>query len=62
MSGRFTNSGRFIYGAYKRRDRAEQVLEDMYAEGDASPGEDIKIETVKNHRGKVSFYAITLGD
>lgn len=62
MSGRFTNSGRFIYGIYKTRDRAEQSLEDMFAEGDASPGEDIKIEAVKDHRRRISFYAITLGD
>lgn len=57
---RFTNSGRFIYSAHKTMERANDVLEDMYATGDALPGEDVKIETVRDHRGKVKFYAITV--
>ena len=60
MSGRFTNSGRFIYAAYKTAERAHDALEDMYSTGDALPGEDIKIETVRDHHQRVKFYAITL--
>ncbi len=56
---RFTASGGFIYaGPYKSRDKAEAVLEDMYATGDALPGEGIYIETIKDHRKHVKGYAI----
>ena len=56
---RFTASGGFIYaGPYKKRERAESVLEDMYATGDALPGEGIHIEAVKDHRSRVVGYAI----
>lgn len=57
---RFTNSGRFIYAAYKSLERANEELEDMYATGDALPGEGIKIEAVRDHRGHVKCYAITM--
>ncbi len=56
---RFTASGGFIYaGPYKSRDRANEVLEDMYATGDALPGEGIHIETVRDHHNRVKGYAI----
>jgi hypothetical protein len=56
---RITASGGFIYaGPYKSRDKAESVLEDMYATGDALPGEGIHIETIKDHRKHVKGYVI----
>ena len=56
---RITKSGGFIYaGPYKKRERAESVLEDMYATGDALPGEGIHIEVVKDHHSRVVGYAI----
>ncbi len=58
MTSRFTNNG-FIYaGPYKSRDKAEEVLFDMYATGDALPGEGIKIETIRDHHKRVVGYAI----
>lgn len=56
---RFTGS-RFVYAFYKTRERAEESLEDSYAEGDVSPGDDPRIERRVDHRGRVVGYAITL--
>jgi len=56
---RFTNSGRFIYAVAKTPVRIQAILEDMYATGEAMPCE-IKIEVVRDHRGRVKFHAITL--
>jgi hypothetical protein len=56
---RLAPSGGFIYaGPYRKRQRAEDVLEDMYATGDALPGEGIHIEQIKDHRARVVGYAI----
>lgn len=56
---RFRPNGGFIYaGPYKQRQRAEDVLEDMYATGDALPGEGVHIEQIKDHRNRVVGYAI----
>lgn len=57
---RFTNSGRFIYAYYRTAERAYEELEDMYSTGDALPGEDIKVESIRDHRGLVKGYAITM--
>lgn len=57
---RFTSSGRFIYATAKSRDRAEAILEDMFATGDVFQSEDPRIEQLKDHRGKVKGYAVTL--
>jgi len=59
MVSRTTNSGRFIYAAYKTMQRLNDRLEDMYAEGELSPCE-VEVETVRDHRGKVSCYAVTI--
>lgn len=56
---RFTASGGFIYaGPYKKRDKAEAVLEDMYATGDALPGEGTHIERLTDHHNRVTGYAV----
>jgi hypothetical protein len=56
---RFTATGGFIYaGPYKSRDKANEVLEDMYATGDALMGEGIHIEMIKDHRKRLVGYAI----
>lgn len=51
--------GRFIYARYKTLDRLHHCLEDMYAEGEMSPCE-AEVETIRDHRGRVQFYAITI--
>jgi hypothetical protein len=57
---RITKTGRFIYaGPYRTREKADDVLEDMYASGDARPGEGIKVEPVPGLDGRTR-YAITL--
>lgn len=56
---RITPGGGFIYaGPYRERSKAEAVLEDMYATGDALPGERIHIERLTDHRGKLRGYAV----
>ena len=56
---RFTASGGFIYaGPYKSKTKAEDVLEDMYATGDALPGEGIHIERLTDHHKRLVGYAI----
>jgi hypothetical protein len=56
---RLAPSGGFIYaGPYKKRDKAEWVLEDMYATGDALPGEGIHIEVIKDHHSRVVGYVV----
>ncbi len=56
---RIRPNGGFIYaGLYKKRDRAESVLEDMYATGDALPGEGVYIEQIRDHHQRVVGYAI----
>lgn len=57
---RFTNTGRFIYATAKTRDRAESILEDMFADGDVTRGEDPRIERLTDHHGHVKGYAVTL--
>ncbi len=51
--------GRFIYARYKSMQRLNDCLEDMYAEGEMSPCE-AEVETIKDHRGRVLFYAVTI--
>jgi len=59
MTSRITQSGGFIYaGPYRQRSKAEDVLFDMYATGDALPGEGIHIEQIKDHHSRVVGYAI----
>lgn len=59
MVSRITKSGGFIYaGPYKKRSKADDVLEDMYATGDALPGEGTHIERLDDHHGRLVGYAI----
>lgn len=56
---RITASGCFIYaGPYRKLAKANDVLEDMYATGDALPGEGIHIERISDHHGKLVGYAV----
>lgn len=59
MSGRTSPKGRFIYAAYKTLARLNDRLDDMIAEGEMSPCE-AEVETIRDHRGRVQFYAITI--
>jgi len=61
MASRFINDGRFIYaGPYRQRDKAESVLEDMFATGDVFISEKPDIERLNDHRGKLIGYVVTL--
>lgn len=51
---------RFNYFTSKSRERCEQVLEDSFASGDIFPGERPEISPLRDHRGKVTGYALTL--
>ncbi|MER9685896.1 hypothetical protein [Mesorhizobium sp. M0139] len=57
---RYTKTGRFIYAAAKTRARAEAIIEDMFADGEVSQGEDPQIERLTDHHGKVTGYAVSL--
>jgi len=59
MHSRTTPSGRFIYAAYKTMERLNDRVEDMIAEGEISPSE-YRVETIRDHRGRVDFYAVTI--
>jgi hypothetical protein len=41
---------RFIVGTFRTRERAEEVLEDMFANGEISEGEKPRIEPTTTHR------------
>ena len=51
---------RFNYFTSKSRARCEAVLEDAFATGDIFPSEDPRITALKDHRGRVVGYALTL--
>jgi len=51
---------RFTYATRKTRIALELLLEDCFASGDIFPGEDPRIEAVRDHRGRVTHYALTL--
>ena len=51
---------RYRWSSHKTRERAEQSLEDDYADGAVSAGERPRIEPVKDHRGRVVRYDVTL--
>jgi|APThiThiocy_ev2_2_1041544.scaffolds.fasta_scaffold29153_2 hypothetical protein len=53
---------RYRWSSHKTRERAEASLEDDYATGTVSTGEQPKIEAVKDHRGHVLRYDVTLED
>jgi hypothetical protein len=52
--------GRYIYARAKSRDRAEAILEDMFAIGEVFESENPDVEPVKDHRGRTVAYAVTL--
>lgn len=53
---------RYRWSSHKTRKRAEASLEDDFATGTVSAGEAPKIEPVKDHRGHVIRYDVTLED
>lgn len=59
LQSRTAPSGRFIYAAYKTREKAESRFDDMCADGDMSPSEG-RIERITDHTGRVVAYAITI--
>lgn len=48
----------FAYSTHKTREAAETALEESFALGDITPGERPRIETRKDHRGRVIGYAV----
>lgn len=59
LNSRTAPSGRFIYAAYKTRQRAEERFDDMCCEGEMSPCEG-RIERISDHNGRLVAYAITV--
>lgn len=59
INSRTAPSGRFIYAAYKSREKAESRFDDMCCEGEMSPCEG-RIERISDHRGRTVAYAITI--
>ena len=57
---RITNSGRFMYAITKTKERAENVLEEMFATGDVMSGEDPRIEAIRDHHQRIKSWAVTL--
>lgn len=53
---------RYRWSSHKTRERAEQSLEDDFSLGTVSQGEQPQIEAVKDHRGRVLRYDVTLQD
>ena len=51
---------RYTYQTSKSRDRLELSLENSLAEGDVSMGERPRVEAVRDHRGRVTHYVLTL--
>ncbi len=56
---RISPKGRFIYYATKSREKLESALEDGFASDEFRPCE-IEVETIRGHRGRIAFYAITM--
>lgn len=58
---RFTQSGQFIYaGPFKTREKAAASLEDCFAAGEVSTCENPRVETLRDHRGRVTGYAVSV--
>lgn len=53
---------RYTYATAKSLERANLMLENMFAEGEVSEGERPMIERRKDHKGKTTHYEITLAD
>lgn len=53
---------RYTWSTHKSRERAEASLEDDYATGAVSMGEKPEIVPMKDHRGRIIRYAVTLED
>lgn len=51
---------RYTYGYYRSEQRALAALEDMYAAGEVSEGEEPRIEAKRDHRKRITHYEITL--
>lgn len=57
---RITADGRFIYATAKSKERAENILENMFATGDVFVSEDPRVEPIRNHHNRIQFWAVTL--
>jgi hypothetical protein len=53
---------RYRYASAKTREKAEAILEDCFAEGEISVGEAPRVEPIKDHRGRIIRYDLTLSD
>lgn len=51
---------RYVYATYSNRDRAEDALEDCFANSEVSEAERPRIEPKRDHRGRVVAWQITL--
>jgi hypothetical protein len=51
---------RIVYGTYRTRDRAAEVLEDMFASGDVLKGERPDVEPMRDHAGRIVAWLITV--
>lgn len=51
---------RYTYARAKTAERMRDILEDCYADGEVSSGEDPRIEKRTDHRGRVTHYELTL--
>jgi hypothetical protein len=59
MISRTSPNGRFIYYATKSREKLESAMEDGFASDEFRPSE-IEVETIRDHRGRIVCYAITM--
>lgn len=49
-------------GPFRTYERAEESMLDSYADGEIDSSENPRVATLRNHRGKVTGYALVLTD
>lgn len=53
----------YVYGGpYRTHQRAEDSMEDSFCEGDIDHSQRPRVATLRDHRGKVTGYALVLTD
>lgn len=53
----------YIFGGpYRTHERAEDSMEESFADGEIDRSQAPRVATLKNHRGKVTGYALVLTD
>lgn len=53
----------YIFGGpYRKRDTAEQSLEESFADGEIDHTQSPRVATLRNHRGKITGFALVLTD